>query len=68
MGSGCIDPRFLDLDTSCSRIVSFTLLKPYHWGKSPWYPLDSRFGGPQSWSGRYVEVKICSEVLSGSEM
>jgi hypothetical protein len=24
----------------------------YPQGKSPWYPLDRRLGGPQSWSGR----------------
>jgi hypothetical protein len=27
-------------------------------GKSPWYPLDRRLGGPQSQSRRFGEVKI----------
>jgi hypothetical protein len=25
----------------------------YTWGKSPWYPLHGKPGGPQSWSGCY---------------
>jgi hypothetical protein len=29
----------------------------YPQGKSPWYPLDRRLGGPQSWSGRGAEEK-----------
>jgi hypothetical protein len=28
------------------------------WGKSPLYPLNRTLGGPQSQSGRYVEVNI----------
>jgi len=31
---------------------------PLHlWRKRPWYPLDRRLGGPQSWSGYRVEKK-----------
>jgi hypothetical protein len=26
-------------------------------GKDPWYPLDRRLGGPQSWSGHRLEEK-----------
>jgi hypothetical protein len=26
-------------------------------GKCPWYPLDMRLGGPQSWFGHGVEEK-----------
>jgi hypothetical protein len=26
-------------------------------GKGPWYPLDRRLGGPQTWSGRFGEEK-----------
>jgi hypothetical protein len=26
-------------------------------GESPWYPLDRRLGGPQSWSGHCGEEK-----------
>jgi hypothetical protein len=29
----------------------------YPQGKSPWYPLDTRLGGPQSYSGRGGEEK-----------
>jgi hypothetical protein len=35
-------------------------------GKSPWYPLDRRLGGPQSWSGRVGEEKN-SQLLPGLE-
>jgi hypothetical protein len=34
MGGGCLDPRLLDLDTSC-WIVSLTSLSLYPRGKSP---------------------------------
>jgi len=27
------------------------------WGKSPWYPLDRRLGGPQRWSEHSGEEK-----------
>jgi hypothetical protein len=39
-------------------VVSFTPRPLYLRGKSPWYPLDRRSGGPQSRSGRRGEVKI----------
>jgi hypothetical protein len=42
-GSGRIEPRFLDLGTGCSRIVSFTPRPLY-----PRYPLDRRLCGPQN--------------------
>jgi hypothetical protein len=35
-------------------------------GKSPRYPFYRRLGGPQSWYGRYGEVKIFT--LSGLEL
>jgi hypothetical protein len=35
-------------------------------GKSPWYPMDRRLGGPQSRSGRVGEEKN-SEPLLGLE-
>jgi len=35
-------------------------------GKSPWYPLDRRLGGPQSQSGRDGEEKN-SQLLPGLE-
>jgi hypothetical protein len=57
-GSGCIDPRFLDLGTSWRWVVSFTPLPLYPRVKSPLYPLDRRLGEPQRLSGRYVEAKV----------
>jgi hypothetical protein len=33
-------------------VVSFTTRPLYSQGKSSWYPLDRRLGGPQSRSGR----------------
>jgi hypothetical protein len=42
------------------EVVSFTLRLLYPQGKSPWYPLDRRLGGPQSRSGRGGEEKIPS--------
>jgi hypothetical protein len=38
----------------------------YPQGKSPWYPLDRRLGGPQSHSGRGGEEKN-SQPPSGIE-
>jgi hypothetical protein len=57
-GSGCIDPRFLDLVTSWRWVVSFTPRPVYPWGKSPLYPLERRLGGPQSQFGRRGEENI----------
>jgi hypothetical protein len=51
MGSGCIDPHFLDL----GQLHAPAALPP---GKEPRYQLDRRLGGPQSWSGRRGEEKI----------
>jgi hypothetical protein len=58
MGSGCIDPHFLDLGTSWRWVVNFTPRPLYPREKSPRYPLDRRLGGPQSRSGRPGEEKI----------
>jgi hypothetical protein len=57
-GSGCIDPRFLDLGTSWRLVVSFTPRPLYPRGKSPRYTLDRRLGGPQSRSGRRGEENL----------
>jgi hypothetical protein len=57
-GSGCIDPRFLDLGTSWRSVVSFTPRPLYLRGKSSRYPLDTRLDGPQSRYGRCGEEKI----------
>jgi hypothetical protein len=40
------------------EVVSSTPRPLYPQGKSPWYPLDRRLGGPQSRSGRGGEEKI----------
>jgi hypothetical protein len=42
MGSGCADPRFLDLGTSLRWVVSFTPRPLYPRGKRHPYPLDRR--------------------------
>jgi hypothetical protein len=52
-----IAPRFLDLGTRWRWVVSFTSMPLYRQGKSPWYPLYRRLGGPQSRSGRGGEEK-----------
>jgi hypothetical protein len=65
-GSGDIAPRILDLGTRWRWAVSFTSLPLYPQGKSPWYPLDRRLGGPQSRSGRGGEKKN-SQSLPGLE-
>jgi hypothetical protein len=41
-------------------VVRFTPQPLYFHGKSPWYPLGRRRGGPQSRSGRGGEEKIPS--------
>jgi hypothetical protein len=38
----------LDLSTRWRGVVSFTSRPLYLWGKSPWYSLDGRLGGPQT--------------------
>jgi hypothetical protein len=48
------------------EVISFTLRPLYHQGKSPWYPLDRRLGGPQSRSRRGGEEKN-SQPLPGIE-
>jgi hypothetical protein len=58
MGSGRIDPRFLDLGTSWRWVVSFTPRPLYPRGKSPRYPFERRLGGPQSQPGWRDEEKI----------
>jgi hypothetical protein len=56
-GSGCINPRFLDLSTIW-WVVSF---KPRPL-KEPRYQLNRRLGGPQRRSGWYGEVKILGPI------
>jgi hypothetical protein len=47
-------------------VVSFTPRPLFLQGKSPWYPLDRRLGGPQSRSGCGGEEKN-SQPLPGHE-
>jgi hypothetical protein len=60
--SGGIAPRILDLGTRWRWVVSFTPQPLYPQGRSPWYPLDTRLGGPQSRSGRGGEEKNSQPV------
>jgi hypothetical protein len=48
---------FFDLGTRWRWVVSFMARQLYPQGKSPWYPLDRRLGGPQSRSGHRGEEK-----------
>jgi hypothetical protein len=52
LGNGGIAPCIFYLGTRSRWVVNFTLRPFYPQGKSPWYPLDRRLGGPQSRSGR----------------
>jgi hypothetical protein len=65
-GSGHIAPRILDSGPRWRWVVSFTPRPLYPQGKSPWYPLDRRLGGPQSLSGLGGEEKN-SQPLPGLE-
>jgi hypothetical protein len=58
VGSGCIDPHFLDLWTIWRWVVSFTPGPLYSWGKGPRYPLDRRLAWRHNRSGRRGEKKI----------
>jgi hypothetical protein len=56
-GSGGVAPCILDVGPRRRWVVSFSHQPLYFQGKSPWYPLDRRLGGPQSRSGRGGEEK-----------
>jgi len=56
-GSGGIAPSVFHLGPRWRWLVSFTPRPLYPQGKSPWYPLDRRLGGPQSRSGRDGDEK-----------
>jgi hypothetical protein len=53
-GSESIAPHSLDLSTRWGWVVSFMPQPLYPQEKSPWYPMDRRLGGSQSWSGHRV--------------
>jgi hypothetical protein len=63
LGSGGITAHILDLGTRWRWVVSFTPRTLYPQGKSSWYPLDRRLGGPQSRSGEERD----SQPLPGLE-
>jgi hypothetical protein len=65
-GGGSITPRILHIGTRWRREVTFTPRPLYTQGKSPWYPLDRRLGGPHSRSRRDGEEKN-SQPLPGLE-
>jgi hypothetical protein len=56
-GSGNIAPRIPNLDTRMRGVVSFTPQPLYPQGKSPWYPLDRRLGGPPVGLVSYVNLR-----------
>jgi hypothetical protein len=60
-GSGSINPHFLGGERSASASAS-----AYPQGKNPWYPLDRRLGGPQSWSQKVEKRKFLT--LLGLEL
>jgi hypothetical protein len=62
-GSGGIAPRILNLGTRRRWVVSFTPRPLYPQGMSPCYPLHTRLGRPQSWSGRGGEEKNSQPLL-----
>jgi hypothetical protein len=53
---------FFDLGTRWRRVVRFTPRPLYPQGKTPWYPVDKRLGGPQIRSGRGGEEKNSQPV------
>jgi len=58
MWSGGIDPIVLYLGTKWKCVISLAHRSLYFLGgKSLWYPLYSRFGGPQGRSGRFSVVE-----------
>jgi len=55
-GSGNISPFILYLGTEWRWVVGITPRFLYPWGKSLWYPLDRRLGGPHRQSRRFGEM------------
>jgi len=54
---GGIAPHLLNLGTTWKWVVIFMPQPLYPQGMSPWYPLDRKLSGPQSWSGCGGEEK-----------
>jgi hypothetical protein len=66
IGERMYNSHFLELGTSWRWVVSFTPRPLYPRRKSPRHPLDRRFGGPQSRSGRLGKWKCLT--LPGLEL
>jgi hypothetical protein len=66
IGEWRLAPLILDLGTRWRSVISFTSRPLYLQGKSPWYPLDTRMGGPHRRSGRGGTEKN-SQPLTGLE-
>jgi hypothetical protein len=64
-GSGGITPRILDLGTRWRWVVSFTARLLYPQGKSPWYLLDRKLGGPHRIFRRGDQEK--NSALAGNQ-
>jgi hypothetical protein len=63
LGSGGRAPRILNLGTRRRWVVSFTPRSLYLQGKSPWYPVHGRLGGPQTQSERGGEEKNSQPLM-----
>jgi hypothetical protein len=63
-GSGSVVPYILDLGTRWKLVVNFTPRPLYPPGKSPWYPLYRRLGGPQSRSGHCAKYLNLNKLVS----
>jgi len=69
--SGGIAPCLLNLGARWRCVIRFMPWLPYPWGKSCWYPLGRKLGGPHSWCGCGGEEKNshqchCCELNPGS--
>jgi len=64
--SGGLAPLILNLDIRWKSAVSLTPQALYHSGRSLWYSLSRRLGGPQTCSGHSIKQKIFMSLL-GSE-
>jgi hypothetical protein len=60
LGSGGRYPRIIDLGIRWRLVVRFAVRPLYRQGKSPWYPLYRRLGGPRAGLDAAVRRKISS--------
>jgi hypothetical protein len=57
-GSGCIDPRFLDLGANWKQVASFTPRLLFPWKRAPRYPLDRRLGDRRAFQDEVEKGKF----------